>query len=165
VFTHTAAGPSQRSPAASYYQSGGLAFRDPDKIGRVSGISGRKRSRTVRKCIQKLVRNERRKTKFTTETQRTRRSDSKKDDPSLRSFYSRDQEFGPPFAFLPPCPLCLCGEYPSLRRSIFGSFAGGAHFYQFRVESAEYLNQVGLSGHYAIDIFVNAGNLIQAGAQ
>jgi hypothetical protein len=38
-----------------------MAFRNPGKIGRVSGISGRKRSRTVRKCIQKFAIKERRK--------------------------------------------------------------------------------------------------------
>lgn len=43
---------------------------------------------------------------------------------------------------------------------VFGSFAGGAHFYEFRIESAEYFYQVGLSGHHAIDIFVNAGNFV-----
>ena len=83
----------------------------------------------------------------------------------LRSVYSSHQELDNLWPLLTLCSLCLCGECLSLYRSVLGSFAGGAHFYEFRVEPAEYFNQVGLSSHHPVDIFVNTRDLIQPSTQ
>jgi hypothetical protein len=49
-------------------------------------------------------------------------------------------------------------------RSVFRPVAGGTHFYELRIEPAEYFYQVRLGGHHEVDVFVHAGDFVQAGA-
>ncbi len=47
--------------------------------------------------------------------------------------------------------------------SVFGAFAVGGHFDEVRVKPAEDIDEVLLGGHDLVDVFVDAGNFVEAG--
>ncbi len=53
----------------------------------------------------------------------------------------------------------LCGQ----GGLIFGAFAGGGHFDEPGVELGEGFDEVGLSGHDGVDVFIGHGDFVQAG--
>jgi len=48
---------------------------------------------------------------------------------------------------------------------IFRTFAAGGHFYDSWVELSDHIDEVGLGGHHFVDVFVDHGDLVEAGAQ